>query len=494
MTPHTNPVLPGCHPDPSICRADDAYYLVTSSFGWFPGLPVHRSTDLVSWEPIGHVLDRPDQLPLTGLDLNDGIWAATIRHHDGIFYVVATLARERRGALSFVATATDPAGPWSDPVALDADGIDPSLFFDHDGRCWYTAARDSANPALTGPGELWLRELDIPTLTLTGPEHVLWHGALHGQWVEGPHLYRRDGRYWLIAAEGGTERNHAVTAASATDVTGPYTVDPRSPLLTHRHLDPGIPVQNVGHADLVDGPDGRSWAVLLGVRAVDGLHTLGRETFLVPVEWTSSGPVFAPGVGMIHAAEDSPGAAETLDPDRVLSTQGWMSMRGPVDYRVDGETLTLPPSPEPLTGTGTPALLARRQQHQHFRFTGRVSGDGGLVVLLHQQRWATFIRDGDCVRLSTYSGQTGVTVATVPVHGPTSDLLVTGDLSGYRFTVIDPTGPRHLGQIPRSFFATEIAGGFLGVHLGIACAGSSPAGFSGIEYRPLPLAAQLSTV
>ncbi|RMI06865.1 glycoside hydrolase family 43 protein [Cellulomonas triticagri] len=497
MPAFQNPVLPGCHPDPSVCRVGDTYYLVTSSFGYFPGIPVHRSTDLVHWELVGHVLTRPEQAPLAGLDVNDGVWAATMRHHAGRFYVVATVARGRRGASTFVVTATDPAGPWSDPVPLEADGIDPSLFVDDDGRCWFTATRDAPEPAVTGPAELWLRELDLATLRLTGPEHVLWHGALRGAWVEGPHLYLRDGRYWLIAAEGGTERNHAVTAASAPAVTGPYATDPRSPLLTHRHLGPGHPVQNVGHADLVDTPDGATWALTLGVRPVDGAHTLGREAFLVPVEWTERGPVFAPGTGTVPATgstglpgptapDDRPGGAEVLTLDAPLAAQGWSSLRGPVDHLVrpadDGRGLALTPTAATLWGTGTPALVARRQQHLRFRLRCRLAfattsshEEAGVTVLLHQQRLATLAvsagPDGEPVaRLRMRTGDVVADLAGVPVleRDAIVELVVRGDEQSYRFAVVLPGGDeRVLGEVPRTAFATETAGGFLGVHLGV---------------------------
>ncbi|WP_308281316.1 glycoside hydrolase family 43 protein [Cellulomonas sp. PS-H5] len=527
MPAFQNPVLPGCHPDPSVVRVGAEYFLVTSSFGYFPGIPVHRSTDLVTWELVGHVLTRPEQAPLAGLDVNDGVWAATIRHHAGVFYVVATVASGRRGASTFVATATDPAGPWSDPVPLEAEGIDPSLFVDADGRCWFTATRDAPEPAVTGPAELWLRELDLDTLRLTGPEHVLWHGALRGAWVEGPHLYLRDGRYWLIAAEGGTERNHAVTAASAPAVTGPYVTDPRSPLLTHRHLGPGHPVQNVGHADLVDTPDGATWALTLGVRPVDGAHTLGREAFLVPVEWTERGPVFAPGTGTVPlagttergaevggagaggagaggagaggAGAPAPGTGdvESLALGQPLAAQGWSSLRGPVDHLVrpvtggdGGAALELTPSPEPLHGTGTPAFVARRQQHVRFRATCRLrfattsSGEeAGLAVLLHQQRVATLALsagpDGQPeARLRMRTGDAVAELGAVAVPAGPVELAVTGDEQAYRFAATLPGGEaRALGDVPRTAFATETAGGFLGVHLGVyAHADGEPTG------------------
>lgn len=523
MPAFQNPVLPGCHPDPSVVRVGAEYFLVTSSFGYFPGIPVHRSTDLVTWELVGHVLTRPEQAPLAGLDVNDGVWAATIRHHAGVFYVVATVARGRRGASTFVATATDPTGPWSDPVPLEAEGIDPSLFVDADGRCWFTATRDAPEPAVTGPAELWLRELDLATLRLTGPEHVLWHGALRGAWVEGPHLYLRDGRYWLIAAEGGTERNHAVTAASAPAVTGPYVTDPRSPLLTHRHLDPGHPVQNVGHADLVDTPDGATWALTLGVRPVDGAHTLGREAFLVPVEWTERGPVFAPGTGTVPlagttergaggdgaagpggGAVDAAGDVEALALGDPLAAQGWSSLRGPVDHLVrpvtgadGGAALELTPSSEPLHGTGTPAFVARRQQHVGFRMTCRLrfattsaGEEAGLAVLLHQQRVATLALSAGAdgrpeARLRMRTGDAVAELGTVAVPAGPVELAVTGDERAYRFAATLPGGEvRALGEVPRTAFATETAGGFLGVHLGVyAHADGEPTGTRAVVER-----------
>ncbi|WP_433509703.1 glycoside hydrolase family 43 protein [Nonomuraea sp. CA-143628] len=314
MPTFRNPVLPGCYPDPSICRAGEDFYLVTSSFAYFPGIPLFHSRDLVNWRQLTHVLDRPSPLSLEGLDVSDGIWAPTIRHHDGTFYVVSTLARNRQGSVTFVVTAEDPAGPWSDPMPLEAEGIDPSLFFDDDGRCWFTACRDARQPTGGGPGELWMRELDLDRLKLVGPTHVLWHGAVRGAWVEAPHLYKRDGVYYLIAAEGGTESNHSVTAARSSAITGPYVTDPRSPLLTHRHRGSAEPVQNVGHVDLVDTPDGEAWAVALGVRPIEGTHTLGREVFLVPVAWGTHGPVFAPESGGVRLSERLPSIATAAGP------------------------------------------------------------------------------------------------------------------------------------------------------------------------------------
>ncbi|MBF8189652.1 glycoside hydrolase family 43 protein [Nonomuraea sp. K274] len=516
-----NPVLPGCHPDPSICRVGADFYLVTSSFAYYPGLPLFHSRDLVRWRQLTHVLNRPGQLPLRGLDVSDGIWAPTIRHHDGTFYVVSTLAVNRRGRLTFVVTAEDPEGPWSDPVPLDADGIDPSLFFDDDGRCWLTACRDAVAGA--GPGELWMRELDLDRLKLVGPTHVLWHGAVRGAWVEAPHLYKHDGLYHLIAAEGGTESNHSVTAARANVVTGPYVTDPRSPLLTHRHHSLDAPIQNVGHADLVETPDGETWAVTLGVRPIDGVHTLGREVFLVPVSWSARGPVFAPESGGVRLLERLPSMAPVegngdattgrVRFDKPELGLEWNSLRGPVSDRIkpsaDGGGLDIDLSPEPLSSTGVPAFIARRQQHVRFRARASISfraahaaEEAGLAVFQNQDHHATLgltadengaaqivltVREAGISSRLASAAQAGLAHGAQP-HAPHADetlLEVEADENGYTFRASGDT----LGTLERSFFSTEHAGGFVGVYLGLygtsnGHAGQGRARVHWFDYEP----------
>ncbi|KUM73191.1 glycoside hydrolase family 43 protein [Streptomyces curacoi] len=511
MPTFANPVLAGCHPDPSVCRVGEDYYLVTSSFAYYPGIPVFHSRDLVRWRPLGHVVHRSPQLSLTGLDVSDGIWAPTIRHHEGTFYVVSTLARGRQGSVTFLATASDAAGPWSDPVVLEAEGIDPSLFFDEDGRCWFTACRDAAHPDAGGPGELWMRELDLGSLALTGPTHVLWHGAMRGAWVEAPHVYRRDGLYYLIAAEGGTESNHAVTAARAEAVTGPYSTDPRSPLLTHRHHGPAEPIQNVGHVDLVDTPAGETWAVTLGVRPIDGTHTLGREVFLVPVEWTPRGPVFAPDTGRVTLSERLPAGIPAaagrphqdgpVRDDFTGTALGpeWNSLRGPVDSLVQlrpGEGgLTIRLSPEPLTTTGTPAFIGRRQQHLRLRVSTRIrftatapTQEAGLTVFQSHRQHATLALTVDAsgtphAVLTAREAGVGTRLAAVAVADSEVILAVDSDESGYTFHVEDDSTRTTLGSIERPFFSTERAGGFVGVHIGLYGTGSAEAGPAEADVR-----------
>lgn len=382
MTVVANPIFPGCYPDPSIVRVGEDYYLVASTFEYFPGLPIFHSRDLVSWEPIGHAIDRQGQLDFDGIESSGGLYAPTIRHHDGLFWLVCTLVDQRDNARggNFVITAKDPAGPWSDPVWFDADGIDPSIFFDDDGRVWIHGIRLAPEPDWFHQTEVWIREFDPTAMQLIGPEHIVWNGALHGVvWAEAPHLFKVDGAYYLIAAEGGTEFHHAVSVAKAESVTGPYVGNKGNPIMTHRHLGRSSEIVGVGHADLVEAADGSWWAVLLGMRTYGGYHyNLGREVFLVPVAWEDGWPVFALGQGRVPAHVDVPFAMDF----KLGITQGhtsgevlpadlrWTSLRRPATEiaTVVDDRWELHLTQESLVDPVTPAFLGIRQQHMDVDF------------------------------------------------------------------------------------------------------------------------------
>jgi xylan 1,4-beta-xylosidase len=278
VTGYPNPVIPGFHPDPSVCRVGDEFLLVTSTFTWFPGVPIFRSPNLVDWEQLGHVLDRPSQLDLTNTGgwSSLGVFAPTLRHHDGRFWMITTNVTNE-GARNFFVSAEDPAGPWSEPTVVDVAGIDPDLAWEADGTCWLHFSR--------GPdGIARCRIDDTSGEVLEGPEPT-WSGT-GLQYPEAPHLYERDGTWYLLIAEGGTHTGHAVSIARGPSPTGPWEGCPANPILSHRSTD--RPIQNTGHGDLVAAPDGSWWMVCLGVRPRgmnDGFHVLGRETFLVPVDW-----------------------------------------------------------------------------------------------------------------------------------------------------------------------------------------------------------------
>ena len=252
---YQNPVIPGFYPDPSVCRAGDDFYLVNSSFEYFPGVPVFHSKDLIHWEQIGHCLTRDSQLPLQKCRASGGIYAPTIRYQDGLFYMITT---NITGGGNFVVTATDPAGNWSDPVRIEPTGIDPDLFFEN-GKV-YVCSTD-------GKMGIQMSQIDIKTGKRIGEKRHIWRGT-GGRNAEGPHLYKKDGLYYLMISEGGTEYGHKITIARSKELTGPYMSNPSNPILTHAdELGQGSPIQGTGHSrsdqgtrrQLVDGLPGISY-------------------------------------------------------------------------------------------------------------------------------------------------------------------------------------------------------------------------------------------
>jgi xylan 1,4-beta-xylosidase len=276
-----NPVIRGFHPDPSICRVGDDYYLAVSSFEFFPGVPLFHSRDLVNWRKIGHALTRQSQLDLSQARCSQGIFAPTLRHHEGTFYLTTTNVG---GGGNFLVTATDPAGPWSDPVWIDRDAFDPSLFFDDDGRVYYTR-REGQRIAQA--------EIDVRSGRLGTPLRII-ADAFSSTDAEGPHLYKSNGFYYLLCAEGGTGYGHMVTIGRSRSPWGPFESCPWNPILTHRHVIPS-PIRYTGHGDLVQTPDGAWWMVFLGTRHHPRrgycFHVLGREVFLAPVTWRDDWPI-----------------------------------------------------------------------------------------------------------------------------------------------------------------------------------------------------------
>lgn len=302
---YTNPVLAGFYPDPSICRVGDDYYIVNSSFAYYPGLPVFHSRDLASWKQIGSAMNRPEQLNVTGAGVSRGLFAPAIRHYKGLYYIVCTLI-DKGG--NFVITAKNPAGPWSNPVWLkNVDGIDPSLFFDEEtGKAYilYNSVPPDNKPLWDGHRTIRMRSFDSEGLQAADDEKIIVNGGTDVSkkpvWIEGPHIYKVNGWYYLLCAEGGTGYNHSEVVFRSKNVDGPYISYQGNPILTQRHLDPSRPrpVTTTGHADLVQTKDGKWYAVFLGCRPYEDDHyNIGRETFLAPVTWTADGwPVITKGL------------------------------------------------------------------------------------------------------------------------------------------------------------------------------------------------------
>lgn len=304
MNKINNPILSGFYPDPSICAVGEDFYLVTSTFAYFPGVPIFHSKDLANWEQIGNVFTRESQLNLKGAGHSQGIFAPTLRYNNGTYYLITT--NVTHGG-NFIVTAEKPEGPWSDPYFLEgAVGIDPSLFFDDDGKAYYVGTRPNPEGVrYNGDWEDWVQELDLNTMRLVGDSHKIWKGALRDAiWPEGPHLYKIDGYYYLMIAEGGTGPEHAVTIARSKSIFGKYEGCPRNPIITHRHLGKSYPIKHVGHADLVKTQDDKWFMVMLGSRTCEGYCNTGRETFLAKVIWEEGWPVVNPGVGILELEQD----------------------------------------------------------------------------------------------------------------------------------------------------------------------------------------------
>lgn len=277
---YKNPVIPGFNPDPSVCRVGDDFYLATSSFGYFPGVPMYHSKDLIHWEHIGYCLTRDEQLPIEQGKVQDGIYAPTLRYHDGTFYMVTTNMTHRQ---NFYVTAKNPAGPWSDPVYLDIEGYDPSFLFVNDSLYLTWANQAAVFQSVINPetGEL-----------ITNPKIIFNEQKFHG--TEGPHVYQIGDHYYLSVAHGGTDLGHRQSVFRSKSVWGPWENNPGNPILKN-YLDRIAIVQSAGHADIVEAQDGSWWMVHLGIRNFGGMTdqfaNLGRETFLMPVKWKNGWPL-----------------------------------------------------------------------------------------------------------------------------------------------------------------------------------------------------------
>lgn len=495
----SNPILPGFHPDPSICRVGDDYYLVNSSFEYFPGVPIFHSQDLVHWEPIGHVLTRKSQLNLDHARASGGIYAPTLRWHNGTFYLITTLV-DRGG--NFFVTATNAAGPWSEPVWIDASGIDPSLLFDDDGAVYYTRHEGM------GDGSIAQAKLDVRSGKLDGPLRNIWRGT-GGVWPEGPHLYKIHGKYYLMIAEGGTSYGHSITMARSDSPWGPFEADPKNPVLTHRDQ-PALPIQALGHGDLVETPDGW-WLVCLGIRPQAGnFHHLGRETFLTRASWPSDGwPSVAP-VELQMTAPQMPQHAFQLAPARDEFNhqqlgQQWNFLRNP---REENYSLTERPGWLRLRGTAvtlndqdSPTFIGRRQTDLNCTVATRLdfqprhtNEEAGLVlrgndknhceigITFHNGERMVFfrkIRDGKIVEPVVYAGAAAKRVTLSIKASP---------LQYEFFFSASSAASTSLGKVPTRDLSSEAVGGFTGVYAGLFATGngqtnSVPADFDWFDYE-----------
>jgi xylan 1,4-beta-xylosidase len=317
---YNNPIIPGFNPDPSICRVGKDYYLATSTFEYFPGVPIYHSLDLVHWTMIGHCLQRPSQLNLDSVSCSGGIFAPTLRWNKGTFYMITTLVGGKnpfRG--DFIVSAKNPAGPWSEPHWIaDAPGIDPSLFFDDDGKVYCSGNNSPKIKLWDKHRNIWVQEIDLNTWKLTGKRVDVVDGSEYYEKgtlgsvsnYEGAHIYKKDGQYYLMVSHGGTSHNHAVSIWKSKNIFGPYEINPANPILTRRDMPIVSDFTSTGHADLVQTQKGEWWIVYLAKRPYGGENfILGRETFMSPVNWSGIWPVVNP------AGKVGKGALIQLKPD-----------------------------------------------------------------------------------------------------------------------------------------------------------------------------------
>ncbi len=505
---YVNPVLSGYYPDPSITRAGRDYYLVNSSFAHFPGLPIFHSRDLVSWTQIGNAIDRPGMLDFSGLGVSRGVFAPDISFHDGRFWIVNTCV-DCGG--NFVITATDPRGPWSDPVWFGFDGIDPSLFWDDDGRVWLiNNGPPDETPRYDGHRALWLQEFDAERKTLIGPRTVLVNGgvdiATRPSWIEGPHIFKKDGVYYLIAAEGGTGDRHSEVVFRASAVTGPYVAYPGNPILSQRDLDPdrAHPVTSAGHGDFVQTQAGEWWATFLATRPYGlDLYNIGRETFLLPVTWTDGWPTILPAGTPIPFVADRPRLAPDPAPATPMSGDfGWReefdgSGLGPAwiavrrsdrsFYRVAHGALVLAPGPGRIGDKSTlPAFIGRRQQHHVASLetelewrAGDAGGRAGLIAMQNDDAYLFFGLEpsggGMAVvlrmRASASDPRAGMVVASAPLkRGDGSNVRLRiradGGVYGFDYAWARDGWTTLKGDLDGTFLSTRMARGFVGVVIG----------------------------
>lgn len=486
---YQNPVLPGFRPDPSIVRVGEDYYMVNSSFTWFPALPISHSRDLVYWEPIGHVLTEENAAMLVGLESGHGYWAPDISYHEGRFYVTATLRRNDdhpRPRAQIVTSASRPEGPYDPPAVIEENGIDPSLFVDEDGKRYMVLNRGAR-----------LLPLSDDARTATGPARLLWYGDTKRA-SEGPHLLRKDGWYYLILAEGGTGLTHQISVGRSRTLDGPYTACPYDPVL--HQFDPGAPIQKSGHGDLVQTQNGDWYAVYLCARPVDGYSPLGRETALDPVQWTADGwPIVngLKGPSVLQKKPELPAfvpQAPSLDPTAANTL--WVSQRGPARAAWDGVGLTLQADEKGLDDIASRAGLFTRQTRLECSITVRLEtrpAEGqraGISGYYDERSYCRFGLDGAALELAVRDGlEPERTVRRLeglaPAGGITLRMEAQGLARRFLYRTVDGAW-RCFAELPRATFLSDEGVGlgkrFTGSMLGIYAIGNWTARFDGIEF------------
>ncbi len=490
---YKNPVLSGFYPDPSVCCHEGRYYLVCSSFQYFPGVPLFESEDLVNWTQIGNVLTRPNQVQLEKTPSSGGVFAPTIRCLNGRFYMVTTNDTTHT---HFYVYTDDIYGEWSDPITVDQNGIDPSLFFE-DGHAYFMS-NGSDDEGVPGVVQC---EIDIETGQKLTPSRTVWQGT-GGRYLESPHLYKINGSYYLMAAEGGTEYGHMITYARSSSPWGPFEAYRGNPVLTNRNKAPYI-IQGIGHGDLVRDRHG-DWHILcLGFRQIhmwQTYHHLGREVFLIPVSFGEDGWFSAGTDGTADETYEIKGdfTQKSLPEFTFENTDfgtEWCYIRHPHKenyefYSGAAKKAILHGTEVTLDDAGSPTFIGLRQRAFDMLLSCDVSIDGGeagiTVYMCESEHYDIAVRKRDGgweAVLKLNIGDIKHEQAVCPLESGGIRLSVESDSIYYRFAVTHGNTVRTLGEARSKYLSTEVAGGFTGVLTGLYAVGGNRAEFSNFNCK-----------
>lgn len=508
---YVNPVLSGFYPDPSVTRVGDDFYLVNSTFSYFPGIPVHHSRDLVNWTHIGNVIDRPSQLNFDTLGISRAVFAPSINHHKGIFYVLNTCV-DCGG--NFMVTATNPAGPWSEPQWLpEIDGIDPSFFFDDDGKAYImNNGPPIGPPQYSGHRAIWIQEFDLAANKLVGPRTMLVNGGVDFStkpiWIEGPHIFRKDGAYIMTAAEGGTAEGHSQVVLKSQNVRGPYVPFAGNPILTQRDLDStrAFRITSAGHAELVETAAGEWWAIFLATRPYAGdYYNTGRESYLLPVTWKDGWPIILPAktpIPYVHTKPKLPVGTAPARPthgnfahrDEFADTtlaMDWLQIRTPRErwYDLTGTPgwLTLRARSADITKLAQPSFVGRRQQHLNataitrMRYAPARDGDKAGLMAFQNDDYNYFIAvtmdsGKTVVRLEERSGDSTKVSPKILASAPLSDgaandiylkIVARGALYDFYYGSSADTWTLLKADVDGRVLSTKVSRGFVGAVFGL---------------------------
>ncbi|WP_295122749.1 glycoside hydrolase family 43 protein [uncultured Chitinophaga sp.] len=504
-----SPVLQGCYPDPSITRKGNDYYLVNSSFSMVPGVPIFHSNDLVNWKQIGHVLDRPSQLKVEKAGISAGIYAPDIKfnRHNNTFYMITT--QIAGGIGNMVVKTQDPLKGWSDPIKLKFDGIDPSLFFDDDGKAYllHNDAPDKGKTLYNGHRVIKMWEYDLEKdQVIEGTSRIIVDGGVDITqkpiWIEGPHLYKKNGKYYLMCAEGGTGGWHSEVIFVSDHPRGPFVPANNNPILTQRYFpkERANKVDWAGHADLVEGPDGKYYGVFLGVRPNDKNRVnTGRETFMLPVDWTGEFPVFENGLVPMKPKIKMPAGATNQVGTKGFLPNGnfsfvdnltaekldfqWIGVRGAREnfIKTSKEGLRINPYPVNIKATAPTSTLFRRQQHATFEaavkltYTPRSENDLAGIVCYQKESFNYVLgitKKGAAYYVlleRTENGKSTVVASEkIPLKGAVYlKVSARGDAYSFSYSFDGQQFNSLGGTVSGDILSTDIAGGFTGALIGL---------------------------